>query len=204
MPRRGRIIVAMLAVLSITSLWRAVSVEHDRRRLATAYTESQDTVKRLSEEREHLTDQMTSASHVIEEQVGSMASLQAELERTQDRFQVASAELAQLQQEYATLRDRDTSLTAQLDEAVNEQQQLEAKLSSLHDLRLALRDVKRKIWQQRWAAWRARLDALKVARSEESDQVIAGGNRGYVVRDGRPTLGVRPTLHVHVLEPQSQ
>lgn len=203
-PRRGRIILAMLAVLSVASLWRTVSVEHDRHRLATAYTESQETVKRLSEEREHLSDQMTSASQVIEEQVGSMASLRAELARAQDRLQVASTELSQLQQEYATLRDRDTSLTAQLDEAINEKQQVEAKLSSLHELRLALRDVKRKMWQQRWAAWRARIDALTVVRREESDQVVASGNGGYVVRDGRPTLGVRPTLHVHVLEPQSQ
>ena len=202
-PRRGRIIVAMLAVLSIASLWRTVTIEHDRHRLVTAYTQAQQTVKQLSEERERLTDQMTSASHTIEQQTSSMANLQDELVQAQDRLQAASAELAQLQKEYSKLRDQDSSLTAQLDEAVNEKQQLEAKLSSLHDLQLALRDVKRKIWQQRWAAWRARIDALKIARHEEPEQ-LAMGNHGYLIRDGRPTVGVRPTLHVHVLEPQSQ
>ena len=200
---QGRIIVVTLAVLSVVSLWRTAAIEHDRRRLSTAYTQAQETVKQLSEEREQLSDRLTSASHTIEEQSGSMANLREEFERVQDRLQGASAELAQLQKDYAQLHEHDSSMTSQLDEAVSEKQQLEAKLSSLHDLKLALRDVKHKIWERRWASLKSRIEALRVARHEEPEQ-LAMGNHGYVVRDGRPTLGVRPTLHVHVLEPQSQ
>ena len=48
-------------------------------------------------------------------------------------------------------------------------------------------------------AWRARAEAQRV----EDQRRLAEGNRGYVVREGQPTVGGATTLHVRVLEPQT-
>ena len=91
-------------------------------------------------------------------------------------------------------------MTQRLTAAEQEKQQLEAKLSSLKDLKLAIKDVKQKVWSERWAAWRARAQAQQVADEER----LAAGNHGFVVREGASTLVAPSRLQVRVLEPEPQ
>lgn len=190
----------LLVILTVGSLWRTVSVEREKRRVAGAYAEAQRLVEQLSEERTHLTEELSSARETVEGQADELASRQQELAAVQERLDHMVMELASLKQEHEQLRDQQASLTSQLDSILVEKQQLEAKLSDLKQLRLAMRDVKRKIWHERWAAWLARVEALKT----EDQEQLASGNRGYVMREGSSTLTSSPRLHVHVLEPQAQ
>ena len=95
------------------------------------------------------------------------------------------------------MHGQNTQLTAQLAAAKAEKAALEAKLSSIKELKLAIRDVRRKLWNERWADYRA----LAQARREQDQEQLASGNRGFVVKQGRSTLGSSPRLQVHVLEP---
>ena len=54
------------------------------------------------------------------------------------------------------------------------------------------------MWNERLAGWRAHIEASKIADQEQ----LAVGNRGFIVRQGTPTLGSRNQLQVRVLEPQ--
>ena len=129
-----------------------------------------------------------------------MTKLQDDLKQVQSRLDETVVELSSLQREHEQLREHDTSLMTQLSSVTEEKQQLEAKLSSLSELRLAIHDVKRKMRDERWAAWRERVRQAKLV-----DQArLAAGNRGYVIRNGATTLGAAPRLHVHVLEPEPQ
>ena len=198
--QRGRLILTVLAVVVIASLWRTVLVERDKRRLSDAYRQTQELVKQMETERSHLNEELGSARQTIETQSGSLQSLQHDLQDVQGKLEKTTAELASLQREHEQLRTQNSSLATKLDSVLTEKQQLEAKLSSLKELRLAIRDVQRKMWNERLAAWRARVQALKQTDQER----LALGNRGFLVRDGKPTLGTATTLRVHVLEPQAQ
>ena len=197
---RVRLLLLILAVVAIASLGYAVSVGHQKRQIAASYTQAQQMVKELEQERSHLSGELSQAQQTIEGQTGNMAHLQTELQAVQERLQTTMTEIAALQHEHEHLRQENTSLSTQLSSVMTEKQQLEAKLSSLKELRLAMRDVKRKMWNESWAAWRARAQAMK----EADQQRLAKGNRGYVVRQGASTLGASTRLHVHVLEPQPQ
>jgi chromosome segregation ATPase len=196
---RQRVVLVIVAVIVIASLWRTLSLEAEKRRIATAYDQARQTLSQLQAEREQLSAELGSAQETIEGQTTDLAGLQSELQRVKDELDQSVAELSSLQQSHEQLRQRDASLSSQLGSLMAEKAQLEAKLSSITELRLAIREVTRQIWNERWAAWRARAQALK----EEDQRRLAAGNRGYLVREGLPTLGASRRLHVNVLEPQS-
>lgn len=198
--RQRRMLVFGLVFVAVASLWRMVSVEREKGRLAKEHERVQQLVKQLEAEKGRLDAELTGARRMIEQQSGEITGLQEGLRGAQARLDTTVVKLAQLQREYDVLLQGNESVKHQLDAVIAEKQQLEAKLSSLNGLRLAIRDVKRKIWNARWAAWR-----LQIQTQREADQgQLAVGNRGYLVRDGMPTSVVSPKMHVHVLEPQSQ
>ena len=198
--RQGRFIVLGLAIVLIALGWRTVFVEREKRRITAAYEEAKQTLSQLEEERAHLTTELTQARGTIDDQTGNLTTLQQELQGVQSRLDQTVAELTSLQREHEQLRQQNTSLGAQLDSVTAEKQQLAAKLSSIKELKVAIHDIKRKMWNERLAAWRARVEALKQADQER----LASGNRGFVVREGAPTLGTAVKLHVRVLEPESK
>jgi len=198
--RRSRVILVVLAVLSVASLIWAFSVEYQKHRIAKAYEQARQEAQALATERVRLNQELGEARQTIEGQVGDITNLQHELKEVQSRLDETVVQLTSLQHNHNQLQERHASVVAQLSSLMAEKQQLEARLSSLKELKLAMRDVKRKIWRERFAAWRARSQALREADQER----LASGNRGYVMRQGASTLGAGPRLHVHVLEPQSQ
>ena len=198
--RTNQLIGLVLVALVVGSLWRAVSVEQDKRRIAESYQQAQEMVKQLEDERSHLNDELVNARQTVEGQAGNITNLQQELQGVQEKLDQTVVELASLQRDHALLRQQNASLSSQLGSVMTEKQQLEAKLSSLKELRVAIRDVKRRMWNERWVAWRARIETLK----REDEERLASGNRGYIVRQGVSTLGSGQKLQVHVLEPQTQ
>ncbi|MBI1991727.1 MAG: hypothetical protein HYY58_01715 [Candidatus Omnitrophica bacterium] len=198
--RQRRMLVFGLVFVAVVSLWRMVSVEREKRRLAKEHEGVQQLVKQLEAEKGRLDAELTEARRMIEQQFGELTGLQEGVRGTQARLDTTVVKLAQLQREYDALLQDDASVKRQLSAVIAEKQQLEAKFSSLKELRLAIRDVKGKLWNARWAAWR-----LQIQAQREADQgQLALGNRGYLVRDGMPTSGASPKMHVHVLEPQPQ
>lgn len=197
---RSRLLFIGLAALAIASLWRAAVVEHEKRRLAEAHAKIQRAMNELEDERTHLTGQLVEARQMIDEETNELSRLALELQHAQTQLERASKELASLQREHEELLAHDQSMSSQVSALMTEKQELDAKLSSVKGLRLAIRDLTRKMWQERWAMLREHLQARRHA---DHDLLIAG-NRGYVVRDGASTLSSSPRMHVHVLEPQAQ
>ena len=196
--RRGRIVLAILLTALAVSLWRTVSVERDRRKLDRAYEQSQQVVAQLTGERDHLTTELAQSKQTVEIQAGNISNLNTELVSVQAKLNEATTQIASLQREQGQMRGENAELATRLDAALAEKNQLEFRLSSLKELRLAIKDVRRKLWNERWADWYAYVQA----RREQDQEMLASGNRGFVVKQGRSTLGSIPRLQVHVLEPE--
>ncbi len=197
---RSRVVLVGLGLVLAASLWRTVAVEREKRRIADAYKQAHQLAQQLGEERAHLNDELSQAKQTIEGQTSDISHFQNELQGLQTRLDTTMTELAALQREHEELRQSNASLATQLSSVSTEKQQLEQKLSSLKELKLAIRDVRRKMWDERLASWRAHIQAVKAADEER----LATGNRGYLVHNGTPTLGSHTKMQVHVLEPQSQ
>ena len=196
----NRIFLIGLTIVAVGSLWRAGTSERAKQQATSAFDESQALVRQLQEERTQLDGELTDVRQVVNTQSGEIKGLRQEVADMRRRMEGTATELAALKQEHKTMREREAQLEKELSATVAEKQELEAKLSSLKELRLAIKDVKRKMKSERQAAWRSRVQALRQADQE----LLASGNRGFIVRDGLPTLGSNVRLHVHVLEPESR
>lgn len=198
--RRGRIVLAIALILLALSAWRTAFLQRDQQRLGRAYEQAQQTIVSLQGERTRLSDELGKTKQTMDEQTGNIASLEKDLDLAKGQLEKTLAELTDLQKEQAQLRKTANSIQERLAGVEAEKQQLEVKLSSIKELKLAIREVRRKIWQQRWAAWRARLQTAR----ESDQQVLASDNRGYIIRQGISTLGTKTRLQVRVLDVQSE
>lgn len=199
---RGRWVIVVLAVVAVGSLWRTVKVEQDKREISEAYQQAQQLAAQLSSERDHLSQELTVTQDAVEGRAGEMDHLKQELTGVQEKLDQTVQQLASMQRQHEALRDQHSSLTTQLSSITEEKEQLAAKLSSLKELQVAIRDVKTRLRDERWAAWRAHVETSRRADQE----ALASGNRGFVTRNGASTLGDggTPRMNVHVLEPQTQ
>ncbi len=197
--QRGRIIVGALLVALAVSSWRTFSLEGEKRRLEGSYERARAQLVRLLDEHGLLEEELTGAVDEAGITGVEVQTLRREMARLQKRLDETMVGLTALQIEREALVQENMSLAEELEIVTSEKQQLEAKFSSIKELRLALRSVKRKMRDRRWAAWRARVAAQRT----KDERLLAEGNRGFIVRDGQATLGVGTKLHVRVLEPQS-
>ena len=200
MNGRARFLITALLVAVVTSLARLAWLERQKRQLVLDYVQAQAVLKQLSAQRAALDTELVSAKQTIDGQTRDMTGLHDQLRDVQAQLDRTLVEIAQLQRERDELHASNTSLTEQLGTVTTEKQQLEVKLSDIHQLRLAIRDVQRKLWQRRWAMWEARIAQLRKA----DDDLTTAGNRGYVIAHGQPTTGTTPRMHVRVLDPTTQ
>ncbi len=196
----SRLIFWVLGLGVLVTAALATKVELDKRRLSIAYRQTQQTLAQIEAERAHLNDELNKARQTLESHGMNMENLQEELDQLQASLQQHEQDIARLRQEQTDLQQTNADLTQQLTLVKQEKGELEAKLSSLKELKLAIRSVRQKLWQQRWQVWLARVKAQQV----EDQEALARGNHGYFVRDGVPTIGSVTKLQVRVLEPQTQ
>lgn len=197
--RKGRYIVIILLILLGLSGWRTLTSEQARRRMSSNYDQAQATIAQLQSEHGALTTELQGARETIAGNEKTLSTLQEQLQLVQNRLDATATQLATLRHEHEALQGEHLEMAQRMDALQQEKVALEQRLSSLKELRLAIRDVKHKLWVQRWASWHARIDAQRAF----DQQQLASGNRGYVIRKGQSTLGAAPRLQVHVLEPET-
>ncbi|MDP3722344.1 MAG: hypothetical protein Q8R91_02470 [Candidatus Omnitrophota bacterium] len=198
--QRKRLLVVATGLLVVVSLWRAVSAERQRVRLAQAYEQARHLLTQLETEHAALQRELVEARQTIEGQAGDLQQAQQELAEAEQHLSHTKADLASLQREHDQVQQQNSSLLARLSSLTVEKQQLEARLSSIRELKLAIRQVNDRLRHERLAAWRAHVETIR----QQDQERLTSGNRGYLVRDGRPTLQSPTKLQVRVLEPQPQ
>ena len=200
MSGRYRFLMTVLLVAIVTSLARLAWLERQKRQLVLDYAQAQAVVKQLSAERAALDMELGGARQALEVRNRDVASLHNQLRDVQTQLDRTLIDIAKLQRERDALQESNTSLSAQLITTTTEKQQLEAKFSDIHQLRLAIREVKQKLQHEQWLAWQARVESMRRADEERT----AAGNHGLVIAHGAPTIGTNPRMHVRVLDPTAQ
>lgn len=198
--RWGRVLILLFVIGLGVSLWRVAVVERQRQVLAEQYAQANKLVNELQQERTQLNTQLVDARQTVEGQAGRITNLQQELQDVDRHLKESIAELAALKREHEELARSHAALSGQFQVVTDQNKDLQFRLSSLVELKKAIRQVKKEVWNQRFAAWRERMQAQREADQQE----LASGNRGYLVRNGTSTVKASSQLQVHVLEPQPQ
>lgn len=184
--QRGRGLLWVLVVATVVSGGVAIKLTLDKRKLSADYASAQRTLAELD--------------HELDETRSIAEDQSTELDHLQARLSQAEQEVRRLEFEQKGFRQANAGLLQQLASVSQEKQLLEEKLHSIRELRLAIRNVNQQLWAKRRQQWLAKVDAQRA----EDERRLAGGNRGYLVRDGVTTLRSATKLQVRVLDPQPQ
>jgi len=122
-------------------------------------------------------------------------TLNAEFSRVVKEIEELNARVSVAQAENTALLSENNSLKTQLSEVAQEKEMLQARLSSIAELKKAIREVKKQMRQ-------ARRDITAAVRPQEAR--IIEGNRGFIIKNGLPTYPTRVKIEVRPLPDQQQ
>lgn len=194
--RGNRLIIAVLAGLTVVVSVRMFMVENEKRRLSDEYVKTQQALKQLEGERLRLHDELIEIHELSKSQTKAFSQLKEELGTLREQLKMQGSEISILRSDYEKLYLNNTSLTGQLAVVRHERRRLEVRLASLSELKEAISEVKRKIRETKNSEWRKRIEALK----EEDRRQLLAGNKGFVVHNGKSTLGNARQLQIRVRE----
>lgn len=147
-----------------------------------------------------LQQELTRSRTQLELASESVSQLGAKTQDMEDNISRLNEEVERFQQSYVQVREEREELMQRVLDLQQERMLLQKKLASVPDLHRAIREAIRTRKQEQRLA---RLKALQAVRTQAETDWAIQGNRGYLVRDGKPTGG-RPTMWIRVLDPESE
>lgn len=196
---RGTLVIAMVAALGAVGLWRHARTLREENRQLMANVEQRDLViTRLKQNERLLQGELTVAQAHLAATSEEVDRLDQQAQQLEGQVQRLNHDVDRFQQAYAQTREEREALLAHVTDLEQERAILARRLSSLAELRLAIHDA---IETRKQAQGRER-QLRTQAQREAQAQWLAEGNRGYLIREGQPTIG-RSTMwiKVHELEP---
>jgi hypothetical protein len=169
------------------ALW-ALSLSQKNRALGEALEQRNAILVRIEQREAALERELMSARAQLASASTAVANFGEQTQTLEDEVGRLSGEVERFQQSYVRLREEREQLIQRVLASEQERLRLAARLSSIPELRLAIRE------------------AVKARHSADTArQHAAEGNRGYLVRRGQPTAG-RSTMwiRVHEVEPLLQ
>ena len=140
--------------------------------------------------------QLTAAAEAMTQLGRQSQGLEGDVQRLGQEVERFQQSYVQLQESYGQLREEREALMLRVLDLQQERTLLAKRLSSIPDLRRAIRDaIQARTEAQRQVWLQARLAAAAREQSVE-------GNRGYLVWEGQPTAG-RSALSIKVHEPET-
>lgn len=119
-------------------------------------------------------------------------SLQKEFFATKNELDKVKIELDNTQKQLNDVNNKLAVTESNNAKLLDEKKALESKLHSLKELKEAIRGVKREMWQERYQ----QILAEKEIQKEIDTKKLAEGNRGFLLKEGKPTY--KPVVRIEV------
>lgn len=188
------LIIIFLCGLTGFSIYKYAGINRElsrqKRHLAELNERNTVITRQLEEERAHLA-QLREQKKFLEEEVAlgkeNLGQVKAELLNSQEELAILRRTVEELTAANQGLNQEQANLKAKIDALSSEKNALDAKISSIDELKKMIKDlVKAKRAQNRTRA------VVKTGITKE----IKEGNRGYVIYQGKPTYNSKLSIQV--------
>ena len=198
--RRAALIASAVAIgLLGWGLYRWASrVEMENTELVSSVQRRDAIIHFLGQEGQRLKFELDDAHQRLAETAGAVERLDAQAQFFGKEVERLNQDVAQFQRSYLESREERAQLMQRVLTLEQEKTSLAKRLNSVDELKLAIREA---IERRKQVQQADRLAILKTKRDAQ-EQWLSQGNRGYLVRDGRPTIG-RSTVWIRVHEPET-
>ena len=189
--------VASLALASaVVALW-VRSLQWENRQLQAIVEQRNMVINQLAQEETQLKGDLATAQQHLADTASEVARLDQLAQGFGQQVAQLSGQVTQVQQSYDQVRQEREELLQRVLDLETERMLLMRRLSSIDELRLAIREAIETRKNERQAHWLSLVRTQQLADAQE----LANGNRGYMVRDGRPTMNTATVL-IRVHDPE--
>jgi chromosome segregation ATPase len=190
------ILIALLIGIILFSVWRYVLVLREKQGLLESLNQIKAELSQVEAQREQLNQQLQDekSRSAQEKQAGDekLAKLEEALDETQRSLDKLNRDMVTLKEENTTLRQDKDNLSVRVDKLTFEKTNLVARLNSFKELKKVFRDLTIKTQRAKFQMRQSRIEVMK----KEDQQKLKVGNRGYVIRNSKPTLNAKVRIEV--------
>jgi predicted RNase H-like nuclease (RuvC/YqgF family) len=183
-------LIAFLIGISLFSLFKYVTIFYEKRAILSDWVQMKSQVLLLNTLKEHLNNQLQKKTRIINEKEKARQELLRELNMKNEKIvqieellNKAQHEIEQLKSQNNSLAEENRLLLEKIDKINQEYNFLLSRWNSMEELRKAIAQLKRDIYLKRRQQMRAKDRSIE-------------GNRGYIIKDGKPTLPLKVKIEV--------
>lgn len=191
-------VIAFLCGATAFSLYEYVSLLSEKSGLQAHIEEAEQELAKLAtitQERNQFAQDNTLLREQINEKQASLAQFREKLGLSEKALEDMTERLAIARSESLLLAAEADSARLQARTAAEERDQLQARLSSIKELKNAIRELK---YKARLDRRQVRLQLLKERPVENgrAESVLLVGNGGFLIKNGKPTYPSRINIQV--------
>ncbi|MGD9015640.1 MAG: hypothetical protein PVI33_06430, partial [Candidatus Omnitrophota bacterium] len=183
-----RYLIAFLATVALFSTVKYIQLAEEKRKLLTDVEQIWNRISSLEGQRDDLTQELKEKG-LVEAYLGlaekEISQINAKLIEAKNTIIKLQLSMAELEEEKQKLNLEANRLSSEAKRLSNEKAWLESRFNSLQELKKAIREIKKEIYSVK-KDMRKRIDTL----------ATAGGNRGYIVKDGESTYRRKVKIRV--------
>jgi archaellum component FlaC len=198
--RRGAMAAGALVVLILG--WGLIrwgsAVQQQNSELIASVQRRDAIINYLGKEGQRLKFELGEARRYLAETANEVARLDVQAQLFGRQVDRLTQDVTTFQQSYAQSQEERGQLMQRVLDLEQEKSSIARRLASVDELKLAIREA---IESRKQTQQAERLAMLKT-KQEAQERWLEQGNRGYLVKDGRPTVG-RSTVWIRVHEPES-
>jgi chromosome segregation ATPase len=184
-PKNAKIaIFVLLLTITIFSVYKYVSALKEKYELLNALNEIKQQVQVLENDKQNLSLELEKekqlANKLSEQNAGLKDNLRASITRLTRLFTDAEntqKSLEDMRAQFSLLKAENTVLKDQTAQMSSENESMKAKLSSVSEMKKAIREFRKQMGK-----------VGKEIKHQVNANQVAEGNRGFVIKDGQPTL----------------
>jgi len=188
------VLIAFLAGVTIFSGFKYFAALKQRYGLLTNINQLNSQVTALENEKQSLVRDLGAVSQenlLLKDDLklnkDRLSRVDAEFQAAQKTIEELNAQISAVKAENIVLTDQMGSLKLEVAQAAQEKEKLQARLSSITELKKAIKELRQKI--------RMAKRGIKMRTRE----AIVLGNRGYLIKDGKPTYPSKIKIEVQPL-----
>ncbi|MFZ2602649.1 MAG: hypothetical protein WAX79_01445 [Candidatus Omnitrophota bacterium] len=187
------LIILLLTGITIFSVYKYVVSLKDNLGLAKQLNQIKEQAFVLEQEKQNLLESLEKekawGKKLEHEGYGLKNSLRAKEEKVQDLindFSQTQKVIDDLGVQISSLKTEKEQLKADLSKVSRENENFRSKLSSIEELKKAMLELKEQVTKVK-----------KEVRQKINIEKLSEGNRGFVIRDGKPTFSAKVRIEVN-------
>lgn len=192
--------IALLAGIAIFSIYKYVVTLKEKEDLLNTVSQMKEQVAALEiakqnlsqelEKEKQLSQELTQGLKVSEER---LAKVNASLVTTVKALEDLNSQHSILKTENTALKEQNDNLKLQVTQVTQEKDELKARMSSVKELKKAIRELKRQMRKVKTQI------IAKEKTTTTATETAVEGNRGFLIKDGKPTSSPKVIIEVKPL-----